>query len=139
MGGLGIYFPEEPKIKKPLLARASELPSPMPPGHFLSTFGQSDRTSINSANQYSHIAQPLAMINSPTTYSIIQDESSALNQSLAAIDEIQDKVKFLYRTFFAREPRLLERKKIISTVETEADVKNLAHAMLCASEFLVIQ
>jgi hypothetical protein len=41
------------------MARASELPSPAPPNHFLRKFGQSDRISIDGATNEGSLTQTL--------------------------------------------------------------------------------
>ena len=48
----------------PNFIRASELPSPPQAGHFLETFGQSDRDLIENSNQSASIPQALELLNS---------------------------------------------------------------------------
>ncbi len=45
------------------IARASELPSPALPNHFLQKFGQSDRISIDGATNEGSLTQTLQLLN----------------------------------------------------------------------------
>jgi hypothetical protein len=54
--------------KGQLLVRASEIPTPVPLGHFLRQFGQSDRETIEGGRTVGTVPQILAMFNGPITH-----------------------------------------------------------------------
>jgi len=119
--------------------RASEIRSPAPEGHFLSIYGQSDRTSLNSKNTAPNLAQPLAMLNSKITQNIIYNKDSALRKSLKTAEDDKARIKLLFQTLYARKPNIIERNLIKKHISSKEDIQNLAHAMICSSEFLFIQ
>jgi hypothetical protein len=53
------------------MARASELPSPAPAGHFLREFGQSDREVIENANDAASVPQALNLLNGPIVEALV--------------------------------------------------------------------
>jgi|GEM_PF-6540475 len=135
---VGLALPEINK-KDSLYARASEIRSPSPSGHFLNLFGESDRSTLNSKSTDGNLAQALAMLNSEITDTIINRKDSALNTALLKFDSQREQIELLFRTLYAREANLTERNLISSEVLSSKDVQNLAHAMICSTEFLFIQ
>lgn len=78
-------------------ARASELPSPARPGHFLRTFGQSDREVIDNSSDDASVPQALTLLNGPLVETITSP-LSLLNQQLAKAGTPEQKVTLLYRS-----------------------------------------
>jgi len=91
--------------------RASELSSPAPDGHFLRTFGQSDRQLIENANDQASVPQTLALMNGPLFYSIanpfsvVSKEARSVADKDAVIDSIY--LSMLSRKANAKEHSLL--------------------------------
>lgn len=74
MGGAS-YAPETDPRWKGLphgLVRASEIPVPLPLGHFLRQFGQSDRREIDAYNRDPNTTHPLALMNGELTGRILE-------------------------------------------------------------------
>ena len=78
-----------------LLVRASEIPTPLPLGHFLRQFGQSDREAIEAARQVATIPQILAMFNGPITHSMLERGSVIYDNVIAHRPEEAIDVVFL--------------------------------------------
>ena len=64
-----------------LTARASELPSPAKPGHFLRTFGQSDREQIQNASDEASVPQALTLMNGPAS-EVLNNPASKISLDL---------------------------------------------------------
>lgn len=123
-----------------LTARASELPSPAKPGHFLRTFGQSDRELIQNASDEASVPQALTLLNGPAS-EVLNNPLSKVSQDLKKAGTPQQQMDVLYLSFLSRLPSNNERI-ILNQVITERGAKatdDVAHALLTGSQFLFIQ
>ena len=120
--------------------RASELPSPERPGHFLRTFGQSDRELISNASDDASVPQALALLNGPAA-DVLNSPLSVLHQELSAAQTPMDKLDLLYVAFLSRHPNQNERLVLEQVVRDRGDkaVADVTHALLTGSQFLFIQ
>ena len=123
------------------MARASELESPAPHGHFLRQFGQSDRVLLDSATNEANMAQVLSMMNGHVEKMVVSNTDSALYKALEAGSTDRDKVRYLYYAVLGRPPssgemRLLMRDVIDGSQES---YRNLSSALLATHEFLFVQ
>jgi hypothetical protein len=161
------YKPEKPEVKRPAIdkaalanltkeqrkdlvknaasnnmvaARASELPSPARPGHFLRTFGQSDREVIDNSSDDASVPQALTLLNGPLVETITSP-LSLLNQQLAKAGAPEQKVTLLYEALLSRRPTNNERAVLDSVVRERGDkaLADITHALLTGSQFLFIQ
>jgi len=114
------------------LYRASELETPAPPGHFLRTFGQSDRTQTNHSRRDSSVPQMLALFNSELTSAVLNPYSTILRLSAAAGNR-RSQARTLFLGILSRSPS--EAELAIAEREAPAD---LAAALLSTAEFLFI-
>jgi hypothetical protein len=87
-----------------VLARASELPSPAPPGHFLRQFGQSDREQIEAASDEASVPQVLAMLNGFVEARILDERSAPLARALDGAKTARDKIRAAFVAVLSREP-----------------------------------
>lgn len=161
------YKPEKPQVKRPTLdkatiasmtkeqrkdlmknagnnnmvaARASELPSPARPGHFLRTFGQSDREVIDNSSDDASVPQALTLLNGPLVETITSP-LSLLNQQLAKAGAPDQKITLLYEALLSRRPTNNERALLDSVVRERGSqaIPDITHALLTGSQFLFIQ
>ena len=121
------------------LVRASEIPTPLPLGHFLRQFGQSDRREIDAFNKEPNTTHALALMNGGMTRMVLE-ESSRLRTQLRSCTDDADRVRAIYRAILVRSPDAKELQlgaAIFKTGPTpEAD---LIWALLNTPEFLFLQ
>ncbi len=127
--------------KGQLLARASELPTPLPLGHFLRQFGQGDRETIDGNRTVATVPQILAMFNGPITHSMLE-RGSLLTDELAEHDPGQA-VDVIFLSVLSRLPDEEDRRLAIGEIRGATDRRtgcgNVVWALLNTREFLFIQ
>jgi hypothetical protein len=127
--------------KGQLLARASELPTPLPLGHFLRQFGQGDRETIDGNRTVATVPQILAMFNGPITHAMLERGSTVVDE-LAEHDPPQA-VDVIFLSVLSRLPDEEDRKLALGEIRGAADrptgCGNLIWALLNTREFLFIQ
>ena len=127
--------------KGQLLARASELPTPLPLGHFLRQFGQGDRETIDGNRTVATVPQILAMFNGPITHAMLERGSTVVDE-LAEHDPPQA-VDVIFLSVLSRLPDEEDRKLALGEIRSAADRStgcgNLIWALLNTREFLFIQ
>lgn len=123
-----------------MVSRASELPSPARPGHFLRTFGQSDREVIDNANDDASVPQALTLLNGPVIESLTSP-ISLLSQQLKAAGGNDQKVALLYEALLSRRPTNNERAMLSQVLNERGDnaLEDITHALISGSQFLFIQ
>jgi hypothetical protein len=89
------------------LMRASELPSPAPPGHLLRDFGQSDRMLIENSSANAAVTQALNLLNGFVDEEILR-ENSVLIGTIAAQTTAEAKARAAFICILAREPTAKE-------------------------------
>lgn len=123
-----------------LLARASELPSPVPPNHFLRMFGQSDRELISASSTTGSVPQVLLMFNGPITHMLLEKNSTIYNNVMKK-RTIPDGVRAVFMTVLNREPTEEEQTLAIKEVTDNgpAGYGNVIWALVNTREFLFVQ
>jgi hypothetical protein len=116
------------------------MPSPVPPGHFLREFGQSDREIINGSNTEPSVPQALALMNGPVTTQLL-DRRSVLMQNLERAETPQRKVEVIFLSMFNRKPTPSELR--VALEEVKADERegfaSIIWALANTREFLFVQ
>ncbi len=127
--------------KGQILARASELPTPLPLGHFLRQFGQGDRETIDGGRTVATVPQILAMFNGPITHAMLERGSMIVDE-LAEHDPGQV-VDVIFLSVLSRLPDKEDRRLAVAEITTANDrptgCGNLIWALLNTREFLFIQ
>ncbi len=120
--------------------RAAELPSPSPPAHFLRTFGQSDRDTIENANPDATIPQALLLLNGPVL-DALNSTDAALQKQLATASSAGDKIRLLYQTLLSREPSEQEKEVLREVLRErgESAIADVTHALLLGAEFIFVR
>ena len=123
------------------LARASELPSPSPVGHFLRDFGQSDRELIESANKEANMAQVLAVMNGHVEKMVVSNSGAAVYKALEDGSTDSDKVRFLFYAILSRPPTEREMNLLMRDVVdgSRGSYQNLVSALISTHEFIFVQ
>ncbi len=127
-------------FKGELIARASELPSPVPPNHFLRMFGQSDRELISASSTDGSVPQILFMLNGPISHMLLEKNSTIYNNIMRK-NNIPDGVRSAFLTCLSREPDRDEMERAIQEVKDKgaAGYGNVVWSLVNTREFLFIQ
>lgn len=122
------------------LLRASELPSPAPPGHFLGEFGQSDRELVENSSIEASITQALALLNGDAI-SAIGHRYSVLNRSMKG-ESFRERLDTIYLAMLSRKPTPEEIEIFREAWEAEPEagtVTGVVWTILNTRQFLFIQ
>jgi hypothetical protein len=124
-----------------LLVRASEIPSPLPLGHFLRQFGQSDRESIEGGRQVATVPQILTIFNGPITHILLKRGSVIYDNVVEA--GAQNSIDVMFMSVLCRKPNAYARDVAVKEIRTaerpEVGYGNVLWALLNTREFLFIQ
>jgi len=131
---------EKFKYKGNLLARASELPSPLPPNHFLRTFGQSDRELISASSTSGSVPQVLFMFNGQISHMLLEKNSTIYN-NIVKKKSVPEGVKVIFLTILNREPDAEELATAVAQVKHDgpAGYGNVVWSLVNTREFMFIQ
>lgn len=123
-----------------LLARASELPTPTKPSHFLRQFGQSDRELISAASTGGSVPQVLQMFNGPITHMLLHKKSQ-MYKNVVKQREQDDQIDVIFKSILARAPSRTEAKVAAEEINSSgpAGYGNVIWALVNTREFLFIQ
>jgi hypothetical protein len=117
--------------------RASELPQPMPPTHFLRIAGQSAREVADDGSTEGGITESLAMMNGEVTECLMTD--SLVIKAARRKNNQVEQIAFLYRACLSRLPREQDTKQCIAALDQGLDLGDIAWALLNSREFMFIQ
>lgn len=127
--------------KSQLLVRASEIPSPVPLGHFLRQFGQSDREGIEGGRTVATVPQILTMFNGPITHILLEKGSVIYDNVIKAGNA--NSVDVIFISILSHKPSITDRDLAVKELKTseriEAGYGNLIWALLNTREFIFIQ
>ena len=127
--------------KGQILVRASELPAPLPLGHFLRQFGQSDRESIEGSRTVATIPQILSMFNGPITHSMLERGSVIYDNVTAAGP--QKGIDVIFLSILSHRPssedRQLATKEVMTAENPATGYGNVIWSLLNTREFIFIQ
>jgi len=122
------------------MQRASELPSPAPPGHFLREFGQSDRELLENASDQASVTQSLALLNGPVL-TAITSRYSVLARNMRG-EKFDDRLDTIYLTMLSRLPTADEKaifKEAWAADPEAGTVNGIVWTLLNTRQFLFIQ
>jgi hypothetical protein len=123
-----------------ILRRASELPSPLPLGHFLREFGQSDRELIGADHTDGTVPQLLELFNGAASHMIIEN-GSVLDQTLTGNRSVNATVDEIFLSILTRYPTAREKRMAYgeAAANGKLGIGNMIWALLNTREFLFIQ
>lgn len=121
------------------ILRASELPSPTPPEHFLRKFGQSSREVIEGASSESDVTQVLSLINGHVEKNIVNDSRAVVYKAIDAAATPDAKVKAAFLAILTRYPTPAELDLMLPEAKKGREgIKNIIYALLNSNEFMFI-
>lgn len=123
-----------------ILARASELPLPLPSAHFIRQFGQGDRELIEAATTDGSVSQILAMFNGEITHMMLEAGSVIYDDTIRA-QSVDARIDVIFLTILSR--RATSSEDAIARAEIKssgaAGYGNIIWALINTKEFLFIQ
>jgi hypothetical protein len=131
------------------LRRASELPQPLPEGHFLRQFGQSDRNIISAGTTDGTVPQLLTLFNGPVTHMMLE-AGSVINEE-AVNAQPSARIDVIFLSILGRRPTANERQIAYQEIRDNlqkykndpnkrlAGYGNIIWALFNTREFLFIQ
>jgi hypothetical protein len=128
------------KFQGQLLVRASELPLPAPPGHFLREFGQSDRELIQAESDDGSVPQVLQMFNGPITHMLLE-EGSLMYHNVMSKNRQEDQIDIAFLSVLSRKPSPEEMKIAVAEMKQHGypGLGNIIWSLVNTREFLFIQ
>ncbi|MBM3968304.1 MAG: DUF1553 domain-containing protein [Planctomycetes bacterium] len=122
------------------LVRASELPQPLPDGHFLRQFGQSDRQTIADSHTDGTVPQLLTMFNGPVTHMMLEQGSVIYNEVTQATTT-DGQINKIFVILLNRHPTTAEKAVAQREIKLAgpAGIGNVIWALLNTREFLFVQ
>ena len=142
-GGRGLFMGSSSKGRRVKLRgenswlRASELPQPMPPTHFLRVAGQSARDVADDGSTEGGITESLAMMNGEVTKSLMT--SSLIINAAGSKNSRTEQIAFLYLACLSRSPGEKDTKRCVSALDQGLELGDIAWALLNSREFIFIQ
>jgi hypothetical protein len=132
------YISQREQVSRNTL-RAAELESPAPRGHYLREFGQSDRETIENANNDASVPQALAMMNG----SLLPQITSKYSQLMLTVNKApypDDKVDAAYMTLLSRKPTKAEKAVWLKAQDGGlTSMEDLVFSLLNTQQFIFIQ
>ena len=128
------------RYKGALLARASELPSPVPADHFLRIFGQSNRELISASSRSGSVPQVLFMFNGPISHMMLEENSTMYNNVMKT-KSFGAGIDVIFLTILNREPDQDEVDLAMQEIKDNgpAGYGNVIWSLVNTREFLFIQ
>ncbi|GAB5405147.1 MAG: DUF1549 and DUF1553 domain-containing protein [Aureliella sp.] len=127
--------------RRNILARASELPSPLPADHFLRQFGQGDRESIQGDSTEPTVPQILTMFNGPFTHMMLE-KGSVIYDNLLKCRSNQQALDCMFVSILNRPPTSRDKStglRELSRGDRAMGYGNVVWALINTREFLFIQ
>ena len=121
--------------------RASELSSPMPNGHFLRQFGQSDREVIENSSTDSDVTQVLSILNGHVEKQITSNRSSKVFKVINEGRTDSDKIDRIFLSILSRRPSEDEKELFLNEfkMNRRSAASNTVSALISTAEFMFVQ
>jgi len=119
--------------------RASELSVPLPLGHFLRQFGQSDRREIDAFSRDAKVTHALTLMNGDLTAALVA-RNSLLMQEMLASGGSDERIRGLFLAILVREPTPEEMAACgAAWAASPTPERDLIWALVNTPEFLFVE
>jgi hypothetical protein len=119
--------------------RASELSVPLPLGHFLRQFGQSDRREIDAFSREAKVTHALTLMNGDLTAALMARNSLLLKEALASGGS-DEQIRGLFLAILVREPTIDEMRTCEAAwAASPTPERDLIWALVNTPEFLFVE
>ncbi len=120
--------------------RAAWLPQPAPEGHFLRTFGQSDREASMNGNTEATVPQVLALMNGDVFPSLLSAEAK-MRRAFDAAPDVSAQADAIYLAILARRPDAEERALVMERLRSNRPkvAEGVLWALMNSPQFLFIE
>ncbi|MEC7639151.1 MAG: DUF1549 domain-containing protein [Verrucomicrobiota bacterium] len=121
--------------------RASELRSPMPNGHFLRQFGQSNREVIENSSTDSDVTQILSILNGHVERHLISNGNSKIFQTIKSAKSDEEKINRAFVSILSRYPSADEKEIFLEEYKNNGSsaTSNMVSALISTGEFMFVQ
>ena len=136
-GGRSLFIKAGRRRRQESWLRASELPQPMPPTHFLRIAGQSAREVADDGSTEGGITESLAMMNGKMMESLMTD--SLVIKRISERSNQAEQIAFLYRTCLSRLPSERDTNRCMAALNQGLDLGDIVWTLLNSREFMFIQ
>ena len=122
------------------MARASELESPAPRGHFLREFGQSDREVIENAAYHASVPQALNLLNG-TISEALTNRFAVFGSRIHEAGDPDEKTRMIFQAMLSRQPTAAEMDLAKAEIEKFGDkaYEGIVWSLLNTQQFLFVQ
>ncbi len=127
--------------RRQVLARASELPLPLPPDHFIRQFGQCDRETISGDSLDPTVPQILTMFNGPFTHMMLE-KGSMIYDNILKSPSPRDQLDVMFISILQRPPTSNDREiamREMNSGDPAMGYGNIIWALINTREFLFVQ
>ncbi|HBE68862.1 MAG TPA: hypothetical protein DDW52_12010 [Planctomycetaceae bacterium] len=127
--------------RRQVLMRASELPSPLPPDHFLRQFGQGDRETIQGDSVEPTVPQILTMFNGPFSHMLLE-KGSVIYDNLMRARTKHEALDVMFLTILNRPPTSRDKTSALREMgrgDAAMGYGNVVWALINTREFMFIQ
>ena len=124
-----------------VLARASELPLPLPADHFIRQFGQCDRETISGDSDDPTVPQILTMFNGPFTHMMLE-KGSMISDNILRASSPKEQLEVMFISILQRPPTSNDREianREMNSGDPAMGYGNIVWALINTREFLFIQ
>ncbi len=122
------------------LLPASELRQPLPEGHFLREFGQSNREQIDDSTLDGTVPQLMVMFNGNVTHMMLEP-GSIIHKRIISKKKVDEQIDTMFLSILSRKPTTSERALAMNEMKVHgaSGYGNVIWALLNTREFLFIQ
>ncbi|HCN30794.1 MAG TPA: hypothetical protein DIT64_19145 [Verrucomicrobiales bacterium] len=108
------------RMRDTVMVRAADLRSPAPNGHFLRTFGQSDRELVDNGSQEASVTQALALLNGGT-FNDLLNPYTVISRALERAKTPDAAADTIFLSLFSRKATDEEKGLLAPVIEGDAE------------------